>query len=140
MILFEGRYSWDGKKRGSEMPVSWWPGSYKIKIIDLKAKSPGVILLKPYLCLFSSEGTEFCVKDKFHNLAVKICKKYNLDPEKVMWIENDSRKNLEATDVAVIESTTKIGNEKIYKTIWRQIRPNEESFIRRTIATRNLYN
>lgn len=134
MILFEGRYQWDGKKRGTEFPVSWWPGSYQIKIIDLKAKFPGVILLKPYLCIFSSEDTEYSVRDKFHNLAVKISRDFNLDPEKVMWIEKGSGRVTELTEVAVVEAMTRIGNEKIFKTIWHEIRPNEISFIRQAVV------
>ncbi len=134
MILFEGIYSWDGKRKGAELPVSWWPGSYKIKIIDLKAKFPGVILLKPYLCIFSCEGTEFSVKDKFHNLALKICKKYKIDPEKIMWVEKHSGDNNKTTDVAIVESYTKIGKEKIYKTTWRQVRPNEENYILQAVT------
>ncbi len=134
MILFDGKYSWDGKKTGSEPPVSWWPGSYKIKIIDLRASFPGVIHLKPYLCLFAEEDTKFSVKDKFHNLAVKICKAYDLDPEKVMWIENYSDGKINLTDIAVIEKITTIGKEIIYKTNWRHVRPNEEKFIATAVA------
>lgn len=137
MILYEGKYSWDGTKTDDEPPVSWWPGSYNIKIIDLRASNPGVIHLKPYLCLFSEENSQYSVKERFHNLAVKICKKYDLDPEKVMWIESFSDGMTKLSDIAVIEKITTIGNEIIYKTNWRQVRPNEEAFIARAVEREN---
>ena len=34
MIIFNGKYSWDGKKDGVHKPVSWWPGSHYLTIVD----------------------------------------------------------------------------------------------------------
>jgi hypothetical protein len=130
MIIYEGKYDWDGKKTDSSPPISWWPGSYMIKIIDLRDSHPEIIHIKPYLCIFSTTGDDYCVKNKFQNLAVKICRQFNIDPEKVMWIETLSGGKTQDMDVATLEKVTIIGNEKLYKTVWRHIRPNEEVFIK----------
>lgn len=130
MIIFEGKYHWDGTKKGDSNPISWWPGTYRLKIVDLTVKHPEVIHIKPYLCLFSCADSDYCVKNKFHNLAVKISNEFHLNPEKVLWIENFSTARHNNLDVAIIELVTTIGGEKIYKTIWRQIRPNEKELIK----------
>ena len=129
MIIFDGKYDWDGKKRGDKFPVIWWPGSYRIKIIDLQALSPGVIHIKPYLCLFSGIDSEYNIKTRFERFAVQVADEFNLDPEKILWVESLSKEKVLEMDVAMLETVTKLRNETIYKTIWRQIHPNEIKLI-----------
>ena len=35
MKIFNGKYSWDGKKHDNQEPIAWFPGAYNLKIVDL---------------------------------------------------------------------------------------------------------
>ncbi len=129
MIIFNGNYTWDGKKNDAKKPVSWWPGSYRVKIVDVRSKAPGVIHMKPYVCIFSDSESDYSVKNTFHNLAISISENFDLNPEKVLWIKNSPETEAFSAIVATLEKVTKIGKNTIYKTIWRQARPNEEMLI-----------
>ncbi len=130
MIIFDGNFDWDGKKKGDKFPVIWWPGSYRIKIIDLMVMSPDVIHIKPYLCLFSGIDSKYNIRTRFERFAVQVAEEFNLDPEKILWVESLSAEKDVAMDVAMLETVTKLKNETIYKTIWREIRPNEIALIK----------
>ncbi len=123
MVIFDGTFEWDGKKRSEGFPISWWPGSYQIKIVDLRDRMPGVILIRPYLCILSDTGNGFSIKNTFERFAMSVCERFGLDVEKVLWVEehviNENR------GAAMVEPVMKIGGKSIYKTIWRPIRPNE---------------
>lgn len=130
MIIYEGTYQWEGKKRTSSTPVSWWPGSYNIKIIDLNELQPGVHHIKPYVCIFSDTGNGFSVRNTFQHLAVAIGEKFGLDPSKVLWIEHFPGRDSNRMDAATIEPVTVIGTQTIYKASWRPIMANEITLVR----------
>ena len=92
--------------------------------------SPGVIHIKPYLCLFSGIDSEYNIKTRFERFAVQVAEAFNLDPEKILWVETLSKEDVPEMDVAMLETVTKLKNETIYKTIWRQIRPNELKLVK----------
>lgn len=130
MIIFNGKYNWDGKKRDDRFPVIWWPGSYRLTIVDLQDTAPGTILLKPYLCLFSGIESKYSIKTKFERFAVKIADEFNLDPEKILWIEGIPDEVTAEMEVAMLETVTRMKDQTLYKTVWRNILPNELKMIR----------
>jgi hypothetical protein len=127
MVIYEGKFEWDGKKRTDRFPISWWPGSYRIKIIDLKDRSPGAILMRPYLCILSDTGNGFSIKNTFERFALSVCDAFGLDVEKVLWIEENSIN--ENKGAALVKPVMKIGSKPIYETTWRPIRPNEMDLV-----------
>jgi hypothetical protein len=127
MVIFDGKFEWDGKKRTGNFPVSWWPGSYRIKIVDLRDRANGAFLLRPYLCILSDTGNGFSIKKTFEKFAVSVCERFGLDVEKVLWIEHyPANPDQEA---AILSPVMKIGGKPIYKTTWRPIRPNEMELV-----------
>ena len=127
MVIYEGLFEWDGKKRSERFPISWWPGSYRIKIIDLSDRTPGAIMIRPYLCILSDTGEGFSIKNTFERFALSVCDKFDLDVEKVLWVEEKSiNENMGA---AMVKAVMKIGDKPIYETTWRPIRPNEMELV-----------
>jgi hypothetical protein len=127
MVIFDGKFEWDGKKRSEKFPISWWPGSYQIKIIDLKDRAPGAVLMRPYLCILSDTGEGFSIKNTFERFALSVCDKFGLEVEKVLWVEENAiNENMGA---AMVKAVMKIGGKYIYETTWRPIRPNEMNLV-----------
>ena len=60
MILHDITYEWDGKSRAGKKPISWWPGSYRVRIVKLGDDTKGISYLFPIAVIFKSkETTEF---------------------------------------------------------------------------------
>ena len=51
MEIFNGIYSWDGKKHDGRDPVAWFPGAYNLRIFNLAVDSGGITHLDP-TCVF----------------------------------------------------------------------------------------
>ncbi len=124
MIIYVGKYNWSGKKKGLKLPVSWWPGSYHLKIIDLTDEQPDVLKIKPVIIVVSDTGKGFSAKNYSQNLAKSVCKDFNLDLKKVLWIEYYPKEPV-YMEVAMFKQLTKIGKEIIYSVKWRPIMANE---------------
>ena len=128
MILFDGIYSWSGKTGTGKRPVSWWPGSYKVKIIDLSDTTPnGVFHMRPWICLFTDTGKGFNVRNHFQYFAQSICQEFGLVLQKVLWVEYFPHGR--PMDVAVIKEGALIGRERLYTVQWRTVRDDEVSLI-----------
>ncbi len=128
MILFDGIYSWSGKKHSGEHPVSWWPGSYRIKIVDLSDTTPnGVLHMKPCVCLFADTGKGFNIRNNFQYFAKSICKEFGLNLNKVLWVEFFSQGR--TMDVATLEEGPRVGRETLYKVHWRPVHTYEIQWI-----------
>ena len=56
MIIYDGKYSWSGKKQSQTHPISWWAGAYLLKIIDLARNRNHVLVLKPIVVIVSDTG------------------------------------------------------------------------------------
>jgi hypothetical protein len=127
MVIYDGKFEWDGKKRSERFPISWWPGSYQIKIVDLTDRAPGAVLMRPYLCILSDTGEGFSIKNTFERFALSVCDRFGLDVEKVLWVEENAiNENMGA---AMVKAVMKIGGKNIYETTWRPIRPNEMNLV-----------
>lgn len=91
--IFDGRYSWDGKKRGDSDPISWFPGAYDMKIIKLRSGRGDIRHLKKYMCVFTNTGSGYSVSANPVNFAKKICEEFSLELEKVIWVERENSKS-----------------------------------------------
>jgi len=128
MILHDIIYEWDGKASSGEKPISWWPGSYHVRIVKLDSDKNGISFLKPVAVLFKNARTNvtmnISLKNYIDNFAKKISKSYNLKIDKTLWIELG-----EETTVANLHFERRLDDQDLYTTSWRIIRPNELSMI-----------
>ncbi|MBL0717007.1 MAG: hypothetical protein JJV89_03055 [Desulfosarcina sp.] len=126
MIIYNEKYNWSGKKN-TFRPITWWPGSYWLTIIDTSKGSPRVYSIKPIIVLLSDTGEGYSAKNYFQNLAKSVSMDFNLNISKVLWIEYHSPLSTEPAqmEVAMFKPLTKIGNETFYSVTWRPVRPNE---------------
>lgn len=132
MIIFDGDYSWSGKKNDENKPVSWWPGSYRLTIIDRSGETPGVRRLKPVIILAAETKEGFLVKNRYEDLVRKVCKDFNLEMDKILWTSYNLNSHSEM-EIAVFNPVTRIGKEILYTVGWRPVMPNEADDIRQYI-------
>ena len=127
MILYEGVYEWDGKSKGGEAPICWWPGSYQIRIVDLSSGYTGLLFLRTHAVIFKNRGKGTYLKNYIQNFAKKISAKYNLIVEKTLWVEvaNENAQVPGEIKIANLECITSMAGNKLYAASWRPERPNE---------------
>lgn len=127
MILHDFTYEWDGKSKDGEKPISWWPGSYRVRIIKLGNDSKKVNYLIPRAVLFKSQKIEeslnTSLKNYMDNFAKKISETYHLDMDKTLWVELEDK-----IRVAQIHPR-KLSDITLYTVSWRPVRPNELAMI-----------
>ena len=124
MILHDFIYEWDGKAQSGERPVSWWPGSYHVKIVKLGTDNKNIKYIFNTAVILKNARTQkpinTSLKNYIHNFAKKIAKDYNLNISKTMWVELDDK-----IRVASLTPDQKVVPEILYSISWRSIRPNE---------------
>lgn len=129
MILHDFIYEWDGKTRSGEKPVSWWPGSYHVKILKLGADNENISYLFSTAVLLKNARTQkplnTSLKNYLHNFAKKISKEYDLNIKNTLWIELD-----DTIRVAILNPDPRPVPETLYSISWRSIRPNELELIK----------
>ncbi len=128
MILHDFVYEWDGKSQDGEKPVSWWPGSYHVKIVSLVKDSDNISFLVPVAVILKNAKTNqtmnTSLRNYIHSFAEKISKKYELDLEKTLWIEIDDE-----IRAIRLQPDPKIVAVTLFDVKWRPIRPNELEMI-----------
>lgn len=128
MILHDFIYEWDGKSKDGEKPISWWPGSYRVKIVKLAQEDSDISYLIPTAVILKNEKTEpgkdTSLRNYIHTFADKICKQYTLDMEKTLWIELG-----DTTLVTRLHYDPQLVSATIYSVSWRPILPNELKMI-----------
>ena len=128
MIIFNGKYSWDGKKEGDHKPVSWWPGSHRLTIVDFSAEKPHVAMLKPVIVLASDTKEGYSIDKRYQDLIIGVCREFNLEIQKVLWVKcNQDSEN--GVKVAVLKLLSIIGPDILYDIKWRSVMPNEQKLI-----------
>lgn len=129
MILHDFIYEWDGKSSDGEKPVSWWPGSYHVRIIQLGTDSKAVSYLVPFAVILKNARMNPTIntslKNYLFNFAGKISRSYHLDMEKTLWVEID-----DTIQVARIHPDPKLAQATLFSIPWRPIRPNELDLIK----------
>jgi hypothetical protein len=129
MIIYDGKYSWSGKKHTQTHPVSWWAGAYRLKIIDLAKSSGDVLVLKPIVVIVSDTGEGASATNCAPELVKSVCRDFKLDIQKLIWVEYQAGPPPHM-DVAKFKPVTTISNEMFYQTAWRAIRPTELAMIK----------
>ena len=128
MVLHDFIYEWDGKSRDGEKPVSWWPGSYHVKIIQLAEDDCDICYLYPVAVILKNAKQEgsmnTSLRNYIHNFAQKLSKEYALEIQKTLWIEVD-----DSIRVASLNPDQRLAPELLYTIAWRPIRPNERAMI-----------
>ena len=132
MAIFNGRYSWDGTKEDNREPISWFPGAYDIKIVDLSETYSGVSFIRPHLCLFTNTGKGYSVSANPERFAKRICEDFNLQIDKVLWVEKrEVDENI--FDVIIFSKRTQMGDTTFYSMEKRQPLHNELQLINRQL-------
>ena len=126
MIKFNGMYKWNGtkQKHSSHKPVSWWPGSCRLTIVDLSEENPYLYMLKPVIVFAAETKKGYSVSSRYQDFVKIICREFNLDKDKVLWIAY----NMEESDkmkAATFVPESRFGNEIFYSVKWRNLMPNE---------------
>lgn len=134
MLLHDFIYEWDGKSTKGEKPISWWPGSYHVKIVKLATDKKNISYLVHTAVILKNARTKpemmnTSLKNYIHNFARKISKEYDIDIDKTLWIELDDK-----IRVAQLNPEQKLDPETLYSITWRPIRPMELAMIKSYIT------
>jgi hypothetical protein len=146
MVLHDFIYEWDGKNQDGEKPVSWWPGSYHVRIVKLAADNTNVSYLVPFAVILKNAKIKAemntSLKNYIYTFAKKISQKYNLDMGKTLWVEVDnspqdntsSNKPNATTEYEI--SVTRLQHRSanlfeatVYSVTWRPALPNEKEML-----------
>lgn len=134
MILFNGKYSWDGKRTDEREPIAWFPGSCQLTLIDLSPEDKGVTYLKPYLCIFTqNNGGGHSISINPEKFTRRICADFSLDMEKVLWTERTES----ATDIYEVLIFTRgltVGKKTLYTLSRREPIAGEIALIQKGLA------
>ena len=128
MIIYDGKYSWTGKKQTQVHPVSWWAGAYWLKIIDLSKEDNQVVVLKPIVVIVSDTGEGASATNCASELVKSVCRDFKLDIHKIIWVEYHPGPP-PYMEVAKFKPVTTINHEVFYQTQWRAVTRNELEMI-----------
>ena len=128
MIIFNGKYTWDGKSDSGHKPVSWWPGSQYLTIVDISTEKTDVVMLKPFIVLSSDTKEAYSINKRYQDLIIGVCREFDLEVQKVLWV----RYNRDAENemkVAVLKLLTGRGPYKVFDLKWRAVMDNERKLV-----------
>ncbi len=114
MAIFDGRYSWTGKKEDDRDPIAWFPGAYDLKIVNLAEMKQGVTFLRPYLCIFTNTGHGHSVSANPEKFAKRICIDFSLKLERVLWVEQ-LKENPGNFEIIVFQKCGKLSENAFYQ-------------------------
>jgi hypothetical protein len=132
MAIFNGRYSWDGKKTDQKEPIAWFPGAYDIRIIDVSEGKKGVSFLKPILCIYTNTGAGYSISEHPEKFAKRICNDFLLDIEKVLWVEQLQSES-ELFEIITFTRCGILGKDLMYQTQKRKPLANEFTLIKKAL-------
>lgn len=87
MEIFNGIYSWDGKKHDDRDPIAWFPGSYHLHIFTIGADNGNVKSIRQHLCMYSETGNGHSISSNPEKFAKYVCEEFDLDLERTLWVE-----------------------------------------------------
>ena len=137
-ILYDGIYEWDGQSRNGKAPFCWWPGSYRMRIVNLASDNTDLLYLKSKAVLCKNAGTGTSIKNCIQNFAKTISEEFNLEIEKVLWVEIDQK---DASDIQVANlSPVKkaLNGNTLFSAKWRPARINEIEFLKPFLVDFNI--
>jgi hypothetical protein len=118
MQIYNGIYSWDGKRHGNREPIAWFPGSYNLQIFDIGKDSTVVTSLKQFLCLYAETGSGHSISAHPEKFAKQVCRDFSLDLERVLWVEKLPGGG-ERYEVVVYSRSSKMGETRFYRVLKR---------------------
>lgn len=125
MIVHDGVYEWDGKSRDGKEPICWWPGSYRIRVVDLEKDAPGMLYIRSTAVLCRNRGgSGTSIRGCIQNFAKHLSREFGLDMAKVLWVEI-SRMDPDDIQVANLKRLSALGGNSLWEANWRPARPNE---------------
>ena len=133
MILFDGEYSWKGSVDRNTRPISWWASTCHLKIVDLGRRADGVVYLKPVIVRIHDTGQGASAINCLPELAKHICAEFNLDLERVLWVE-ETGEGPAAYQVASFVPVANVAGEPLYRTVRRPATSQEIDLIRTYIG------
>lgn len=134
MKIFDGTYSWDGKKHDDHDPIAWFPGSYDLKIIAFPDEDKGRIRrLKPYLCIFARTGDGLSISAHPEKFAREICRRFSLEIDKVLWVE-DQLQGPDRYEIVVFKKSGHLAEAPIYSAEKRRATSGEVEMIEKQLA------
>ncbi len=133
MAIFAGRYRWDGTKKDDQEPIAWSPGAYDLRIFKGAFTKEKIEHLKPYVCIFASTGEGQSISANPERFAKQICHDFDLDIERVLWIE-DQLTDMDRYLVVQFTRLTRIGSIVLYKTTKRAALSSELHLIERELT------
>jgi len=102
MEVYNGIYSWDGKKHDDREPIAWFPGSYHLHIYAIGEDAGNVTSLRKHLCVYAETGNGHSISSNPEKFAKYICDDFGLDLERTLWVEvrADRQQKYEVVDYA----------------------------------------
>jgi hypothetical protein len=131
-VVFHGRYSWDGTKVDSREPISWYPGSCDLTIIDLGQLQEGITQLRPFLCLFVQGNQGHSISVNPEKFAQRICADFSLCMDKVLWVEVLDQRT-QHYSVISFRQTLSIGPKTLYTYSRRAPMAGEQTLIQQHV-------
>lgn len=127
MILYDGIYEWDGKSTDGQQPICWWPGSYRMRIVDFSSDNPKITYLKSYAVILKNIGKGTALRNYIHNFARVVSEQFDIEIEKTVWAEINHGKQYETDSlmVANIRCVSHIADRRLFSAVWREAMPNE---------------
>jgi len=103
MEVFNGIYSWDGKRHDGRDPIAWYPGSYHLHIFTVGEDDGKILRMRRHICLYSETGNGHSVSKNPEKFAQYICDDFDLDLERTLWVEihPDRDQKYEVVDYSV---------------------------------------
>jgi hypothetical protein len=133
MAIFNGRYSWDGKKNDQREPIAWFPGAYDLKIVDLTEGKKGITFLRPVLCIYTNTGAGYSISENPEKFARRICSDFSLQMDKVLWIEQ-LQNGADCFDIITFKKCGTLGSNPLYSTRKRKPIASEIKLIKKGLA------
>lgn len=133
MAIFDGRYQWDGTKKGEREPIAWSPGAYNVKIFKCTSSSGKVQYLKPFVCIFAATGEGQSISANPEKFAKQICEDFSLEIERVLWVE-DLLTDTERYQIVMFTRSSKLANTIFYQTDKRMALEREVHMIQQELS------
>ena len=131
MIIYNDTFRWDGKRNSGKTNICWWPGAYKIKIIDVSLITENVRLLKPYICIFTNTGDGTSIVNHTQNFIKRLSEEFGLKITDTLFVEHFPERNL--FEVVTVTKSFKVGVDTIYTVKRRHINANEINFLEQNL-------
>jgi hypothetical protein len=134
MAIFDGRYQWDGIKRGEQEPIAWSPGAYNVKIFKCSSTSEKIQHIKTVVCIYSPTGEGQSISANPEKFAKQICNDFSLDMARVLWVE-DLLTDKDRYQIIMFTPSFKMADTVFYRTGKRMAREPEVLMIQQELST-----